>query len=280
LGFDGLWVQQHLFYPHHPPSGYHRSDVPLPEQYRSVYAPTELLAAAAAWTEHIRLGTSVLVAGYHRPVDIAQRLATLDQLSDGRLIAGFAVGWSYEEHEQMGTDPTTRGSRAEELVDAVLACWGPDPVEFHGRFFSIPRADVNPKPVQVPHPPLLSGMASPAGLRRTLRQYDIWNPVGEPEDLLLQVEKLNAVRAPGRQPLEVYARVFTQPPGRRASASQLGATGVIEHVRKACTVGLNGVIIDCNFWETVGCEVDWTGVPDLFAEAVDLARNGRHQPGG
>jgi alkanesulfonate monooxygenase SsuD/methylene tetrahydromethanopterin reductase-like flavin-dependent oxidoreductase (luciferase family) len=62
-GFDGLWVQQHLFYPHHPPSGYHGTGAPIPEQYRTVYSPTELLSAAAAWTEHVRLGTSVLVAG-------------------------------------------------------------------------------------------------------------------------------------------------------------------------------------------------------------------------
>jgi hypothetical protein len=189
------------------------------------------------------------------------------------------VGWSDEEHEQMGTDSATRGARAEELVEALLACWRPDPVEFHGRFFSIPRSDVNPKPVQVPHPPLLSGMASPAGLRRTVTQYDIWNPGGDPGQLLSRLARLNARRDPDRQPLEVYARIFPQPPVRQDPTPPLGSTGVLEYVRAACTVGLNGVIIDCNFWREVRSEADWSRIPEVFSEAVSLAQNAREQSG-
>ena len=81
LGFDGLWVQQHLFYPHQPISGYSaRPGLAIPERYRSILSPLETLAAAAAWTSEMTVGTSVLVAGYHRPVDLAQRLATIDLL--------------------------------------------------------------------------------------------------------------------------------------------------------------------------------------------------------
>src|SRR5215210_9539128 len=120
LGFDGLWVQQHLFYPHHSKSGYSaRPGLAIPERYRSILAPLETLAAAAAWTTKTTIGTSVLVAGYHRPLDLAQRLATLDVLSEGRLIVGFSVGWSDDEHAQMDVDPRTRGARSDELVDAL-----------------------------------------------------------------------------------------------------------------------------------------------------------------
>jgi alkanesulfonate monooxygenase SsuD/methylene tetrahydromethanopterin reductase-like flavin-dependent oxidoreductase (luciferase family) len=93
LGFGGLWVQEHLLFPRNPVSGYSaRPGLAIPEPYRSVLGAIETLAAAAAWTTTPVLGTSVLVAGLHRPVQLAQRLATVDLLSDGRLVAGFSVG--------------------------------------------------------------------------------------------------------------------------------------------------------------------------------------------
>ena len=101
LGFGHLFVQQHLFYPHHVVSGYSaRPGLAVPEAYRSVVQPLELLAAVAAWTSHVVVGTSILVAGYHRPLDLAQRISTLDLLSGGRTVFGFSVGWSDEEHVQ------------------------------------------------------------------------------------------------------------------------------------------------------------------------------------
>ena len=153
LGFGHLFVQQHLFYPHDVVSGYSaRPGLAVPEAYRSVLQPMELLAACAGWTSTMILGTSILVAGYHRPVDLAQRITTLDVLSGGRTVFGFSVGWSDEEHAQYDVDPRTRGRRADELIDAMKACWGPDPVEYHGSFVDIPASDVRPKPVQRPIP--------------------------------------------------------------------------------------------------------------------------------
>jgi alkanesulfonate monooxygenase SsuD/methylene tetrahydromethanopterin reductase-like flavin-dependent oxidoreductase (luciferase family) len=151
LGFGHLFVQQHLFYPHHVVSGYSaRPGLAVPEAYRSVVQPLELLAAVAAWTSQVVVGTSILVAGYHRPLDLAQRISTLDLLSGGRTVFGFSVGWSDEEHAQYDVDPRTRGRRVDELIDALKACWGPDPVSYSGQFFDIPVSDVRPKPVQQP----------------------------------------------------------------------------------------------------------------------------------
>ena len=96
---------------------------------------TELLTAAAAWTEKPLIGTGILVGGYHRPVELAQRLAAIDILSNGRLIAGLSVGWSKDEHEQMDVEFHTRGRRMGELVDALL--------ERHaGRFTEVISADL------------------------------------------------------------------------------------------------------------------------------------------
>ena len=143
LGFGSLFVQQHLFYPINPASGYSaRPGLAVPEAYRSILQPMEILAAVAAWTEKVIIGTSILVAGYHRPVDLAQRITTLDVLSGGRTVFGFSVGWSDEEHAQYDVDPRTRGKRADELIDALKACWGADPVSFNGEFFTIPESDV------------------------------------------------------------------------------------------------------------------------------------------
>src|SRR6266545_2713768 len=95
LGFASLWVQEHLFYPLHPVSGYSaRPGLAVPEAYRTVLGALQTLTAAAAWTTRPVVGTSILVAGLHRPVALAQQLSTIDLLSEGRLVAGFSVGWS------------------------------------------------------------------------------------------------------------------------------------------------------------------------------------------
>ena len=160
------------------------------------------------------VGTSILVAGLHRPVALAQQLATIDLLSEGRLVAGFSVGWSDEEHQVMDVDPRTRGARCDELIDALIACWGPDPVEFAGRFFTIPESEIRPKPVQAPRPRLLSGMRSPAGLRRTAEKFDIWNPASGTLEQHLEMfaQAGGDATRPARAPLELYRRLFTTPP--------------------------------------------------------------------
>ena len=145
LGFRGFWVQQHLFYPRHPISGYvARPGLAIPERYRSIMAPLETLTAAAAWTSEATLGTSVLVAGYHRPVDLAQRLSTLDILSEGRLVVGFSVGWSDDEHAQMDVDPRTRARAA----TSSSTRWSPAGVRIRCR--SRVASSRSPRPTSAP----------------------------------------------------------------------------------------------------------------------------------
>ena len=274
LGFGGLWVQQHLFYPHQSKSGYSaRPGLAIPDRYRSILAPLETLAAAAAWTTAPTIGTSVLVAGYHRPVDLAQRLSTLDLVSDGRLIVGFSVGWSDDEHEQMDVDPRTRGARCDELIMALKACWGPDPVSFHGRFFDIPPSDVRPKPVRQPRPQLMSGMRSEAGLRRTAEHFDIWNPASGTLEQLLEIKgRLAEMRAPELPALEVYWNLFVQPPVEVANLRTLTIDELATHVAAARDAGLEGVMVDANFWSEIDSSERWAEVPDRLAPLLDAAR--------
>lgn len=271
-GFASLWVQEHLFYPLEPRSGYSGIPAqPIPAPYRSTLAGMETLAVVAGWTDRIEIGTSVLVAGYHRPVELAQRLATLDVLSGGRLIAGISVGWSAEEHEQMDVDPGSRGRRCDELVKALLRCWGPDPVTFAGEFFSIPSSIVRPKPLQRPRPRLMSGMRSRAGLERTAQLFDIWNPSrGSVEEVAQKARRIDALRG-GRPPIEVYQRVFLEPPIADVAESPPGIDGIVAAHAAARAAGFASLIIDGNFWREIRSPADWTALPERLATALSLA---------
>ena len=274
LGYAGFFAQQHLFYPHHPVSGYSaRPGVPVPQAYRSVVQPLELLSAVAAWTESAMIGTSVLVAGYHRPVDLAARLASLDVLSGGRVVAGFSVGWSDEEHVQYDVDPRTRGRRMDELIEAVRACWAPDPVEHHGQFFDIPASDVRPKPLQPNGPRLASGMRSAAGLRRTAEKFDVWNPAsGTLEQHLQTFAELGAMRPAGLAPLGLHWNLFTQPPVEVANLRTLTVDELVVQVAQAAATGVVDLVcIDTNFDVTVDSPDAWRTVPDRLLPVLEAA---------
>ncbi|MGY1616089.1 TIGR03619 family F420-dependent LLM class oxidoreductase [Geodermatophilus sp. SYSU D00691] len=274
IGFGGLWVQEHMFYPHEPVSGYAaRPGLAVPEAYRTTLSPLETLSMAAAWSTRAEIGTSVLVAGYHRPVQLAQRLATLDLLSGGRLVVGFSVGWSDDEHRQADVDPRTRGRRFDEMLDALEACWGPDPVRFAGEFFDIPTADVRPKPLQSPRPRLLSGMRAEAGLRRTAERFDIWNPAsGALEDILATAARLRERRPAGRPPLEVYWRVYTEPPVPVRGLRALSVDELAADVGRARENGIAQVIVDANFDPALDSPKAWAELPARLAPLVSAAR--------
>jgi probable F420-dependent oxidoreductase len=271
-GYTSLWVQDHFLWPLEPRRGYAgRAGAPIPPQYRSVLAPTELLTAAAVWTCGMRIGTSILVAGNHWPAPLAQRLATIDVLSGGRLVVGLGVGWSAEEHDAAGTDIATRGARMDDFVSALLACWSDDPVSHEGPFFTIPPSLVRPKPVQRPRPRLVSGMWSAAGLERTRAHFDGWNPAGMPVARAKAiVDDLNARRPAGMAPLTVHHRAFAQfplaPTPDGDPVERLAAEAA-----EARLAGFADFIVDHNFWSGVAEAEAWLEVPERFASVVAAA---------
>jgi probable F420-dependent oxidoreductase len=267
LGFTSLWAQEHLFFALQPSAPYAaRPGMPVPEAYQTTWATFELLTAAAAWTERVRIGTGILVGGYHRPVELAQRLATLDHLSSGRLIVGLSVGWSKDEHDQMDVEFTTRGRRLDELVQALTVCWGPDPVRFEGEFFQIPDSIISPKPLQRPHPPLLSGMRSPAGLRRTAAMFDLWNPAsGSIEQIMHTAAAIDAMRPDDAAPIEVVQRIFTEPPFVVPGLEPMTVDQMADAVRAARDAGIAHVVVDSGFTTQVSTPNDWAAFPDQLA---------------
>jgi probable F420-dependent oxidoreductase len=154
--------------------------VPVPvtmpaEYYASVYDPIDVLCHLAARTERLELGTSAINVLYHPPVLLARRLATLDRLSGGRLVAGVTSGWMAEEFTVAGVSPEHVGAGFDEHLAAMRAVWGPDPVRHDGPRFPVPSSDIGPKPVR-PTLPLLVGYNTTAGLRRAARIGDGLHP--------------------------------------------------------------------------------------------------------
>jgi probable F420-dependent oxidoreductase len=213
LGYDSLWVLERLLWPLNPQEPYPAApDGKLPEAYQTVLDPIETLTFVAAHTSTIELGTSVLVLGYHTPIQLARRLATLDVLSKGRALVGFGVGWSRDEFQAAGTPFERRGARADEFLEALLALWTKDPVSFEGNYYHIPESRVGPKPVQKPHPPIYIAGFGPYTFERAVKYGQGWNPSGMPsfewlEGMIKQFHE-TAARA-GREPMEVVFRAFT-----------------------------------------------------------------------
>jgi len=171
IGLDSVWSWDRLMRPTVPiamggPGG---PVMDAPEDFGAVYDPVETLTYVAARTSRITLGTSVLDALFQSPIILARRLATLDRLSRGRLIAGIGQGWMEQEFAAAGVSMKRRGAGFEEHLFAMRAVWGPDPVHFEGRFYRIPEADIGPKPVRPGGPRLLVGAASPSALERAGR---------------------------------------------------------------------------------------------------------------
>jgi len=188
LGYHSLWTVERVLFPVNPKSPYPATlDGHLPEQYKYNLDPLDALTYAAAFTSNIKLGTSVLDIPYYNPVMLARRLSTIDVLSRGRLRVGFGVGWSPDEMEAAGADMKVRGARADEFLQVLKTIWTTDPAEYHGKFFSLPKSYIAPKPVQKPHPPIYLAAYTPPAMKRVATLADGWNPAGVPIEGMKQM---------------------------------------------------------------------------------------------
>ena len=209
LGFESVWVPEHLVLPTRLASRYpYSADGTAPFSLDApILDPLLLLTHIAAATSRIRLGTNIFVLPLRHPIVTARLAMSLDVLSGGRLSLGIGVGWLEEEFRAVGVEFATRGGRLRECVLALKALWTQPEPEFHGRFFDFGPVKFEPKPVQKPHPPILLGGESAAALRRAAALGDGWYGVAhDPDSARQRVEELRALRAgAGRahEPFEV-----------------------------------------------------------------------------
>ena len=132
-------------------------------------SPLEAMSYAAACTERIRLGCSVFVSTLHSPVHLAKSIASLDQLSRGRIEVGVGTGGPGRPFAAFGVDPARYAARFTEGVELMKALWTEPEVTFRGQFWQLENAPMEPKPLQKPYPPLWFGAASEPALRRAVR---------------------------------------------------------------------------------------------------------------
>jgi len=170
MGLASLWVSDRLLLPTNPRDTW--DGEPWPAMFTTVYDPIEMLTWVASRTKTVMLGTSVLSSLFQNPVTLARRFATLDNLSGGRVIAGLGQGDFKDEFAAAGIPRSRRGRGFGEFVEAVRACWGPDPVSYSGLFYQIPESKIGPKPVQPGGIPLLIGAFEPKALERAARISD------------------------------------------------------------------------------------------------------------
>ena len=136
--------------------------------------PLIAIAALAARTTTLRFLTNILILPTHHPIDIAEQVAMVDELSDGRVMLGVAIGYRPYEFEQLGLVFKERVGRFEEGIALLRAAWGDQPIEFNGKHFTVKGANVTPKPVQKPGPPIFIGAQVDAAIDRAARLGDGW----------------------------------------------------------------------------------------------------------
>jgi probable F420-dependent oxidoreductase len=253
-GFDSVWVSEHIVIPRKRVSRYPGSpsgEFPLPPDTPFLDSLSTLHFVAAC-TQRVQLGTSACILPWRNPVITAKELATLDVLSNGRLILGVGAGWWAEEFAMLGVPFEHRGSRLSEYIQLLKALWTEQNPSFHGRFWQIEEVGFSPKPAQKPHPPIWIGGDGEAAFRRVARLGDTWHAAfNQPEQLAEKYARIqNYAREAGRDPQSVGLTVRTSAPTDTPQAiERLGAYAEAGVSHVALELWANSID---NFREVVG----------------------------
>jgi probable F420-dependent oxidoreductase len=230
LGFDSVWLGEHVIVPRRFTSRYPYSNVTAQSSLADMpfYDPYAALSYLAARTTTLLLGLSVSIVPLHDPYHLARSVATVDLLSDGRLLWGVGTGWLAEEFAILRQDWENRGARLEESLEVMVRLWN-DPVpSYAGRFFTLPPAGMEPKPLTRPHPPFIFGGISPVALRRAARLGDGWLGVGldvpEAADIAHTLRRLRRDAGRGEDPFDFGIALNTVP--RASDIDVLEAAGI------------------------------------------------------
>lgn len=232
-GFDSLFLPEHTHIPVSrrtpPPTG----DAELPDEYKRTVDPFVALAAAAAVTTTIRLGTGIALPAQREPIVTAKAIATLDQLSDGRFVFGIGFGWNEDELNNHGVPMRDRRAVVRERVLAMKALWASEVAGFEGTYVHIAPSWSWPKPVQQPSPPVLIGGAAGPTLFAHIAEYgDGWIPIGGSGLAAALPELRRMVEAAGRDPATLQIVPFGSIPdeGKLEHFASIGVTECVFRV--------------------------------------------------
>ena len=211
-GFESIWVPEHTHIPVQRKTAYPGGGE-LPKEYSHTLDPFVALAAAAAVTKEIKLGTGVCLIVERDTITTAKTVATLDHFSNGRVLLGIGAGWNREEMENHGTAYVSRFRKMEEQMQALQRIWTQDEAQFHGHYVDFDPIWSWPKPKQQPHPPLILGGETDHTLKRIVQYGDGWLPrAREPQRVLDGMAKLERYAAEaGRAMSTISISVFAPP---------------------------------------------------------------------
>jgi len=212
-GFDSIWLPEHTHIPasrltRYPGGG------ELPREYSHTLDPFVALGIAAGVTRRLKLGTGICLAIEHQALTLAKTVATLDHVSNGRVLLGLGAGWNREEMENHGTEWTSRFRKLEEQMRAMRQIWTHEEATFQGEFEQFESVWSWPKPVQQPHPPMLLGGETDYTLKRIVRLAEGWLPRAvQPDKVVEGIQRLDRFAAEaGRDPASISISVFAPPP--------------------------------------------------------------------
>ncbi len=175
-GLDSLFITEHTHIPTSRKTPW-PAGADLPKEYWHTHDPFVALAAAAAVTERIHLGTGICLVVERDPIQLAKEVASLDVISGGRFVFGIGAGWNQEEMENHAVDFSTRWKLVREKVLAMRAIWTEDEPEFHGEFVDFEPLWSWPKPIQPGGPKVLLGAQSKWAFDRVVDYCDGWMPI-------------------------------------------------------------------------------------------------------
>ena len=214
VGFESLWIPDHPVIPVDFQTQSQYVSV-LPEHYGRWLDPFVALAVAAEATTRLKLATGICLLAERHPLVTAKQVASLDQISAGRVILGVGAGWLREETEVMGTRFGMRWKRLRETVEAMRLLWKNGQAAYEGELVRFPLVRSEPKPVQPGGPPVILGGHGRKAYARLARTYDGWCPIiDEPEQFVREAAELREVLvAAGRDPKTFVMTPFVDPRG-------------------------------------------------------------------
>jgi alkanesulfonate monooxygenase SsuD/methylene tetrahydromethanopterin reductase-like flavin-dependent oxidoreductase (luciferase family) len=237
-GYDSVWVGDHLIYD-------------LPDgSTRGPYEAWTTLAAIAAVTQRVEIGPLVASTSFHAPAMLAKQAATVDAISQGRLILGLGAGWNRREYDAFGFPYDRRVSRFEEALAIIAPLLRTGRTSFHGQFFDVDDCVLDPRPARDAGPPIMVGSNAPRMLSISLPVVDSWNvwwstyenSVSRFTEIKAEVD---AVTPEGRH-VEATAAVLVTLPGGKgrlmgdsydARVSAVTPDGLADHVRGLADAG-------------------------------------------
>jgi probable F420-dependent oxidoreductase len=227
-GFVSVLFSEHT----HIPVNYleNESGRNLNSYYWQTYDPFMSAVKAASTTTKINVGTGVSLILQHDPITLAKQVATVDHLSEGRFIFGVGAGWNAEEMGNHGVAYSSRFRRIDEVVEAMKVIWQADQPEYQGEFVNFSKIKAEPKPLQSPYPPLISGGgAGPKSLQFAARHCDGWMPIlGYPDwpEIKAGIPELHKLTEDaGRDPRKLELSIFAWSLPDEKTLEEMAAAG-------------------------------------------------------